>query len=163
LQHVKKTVSNSSRAFDAYPCESSRADNYAKVYLMCADESVDTQISYARALYNIGSIAENLDFHEFILLVKVCTDGDFLHPYGSSIATRGLLAAEHREVISKCLESGRLISHSDAPMSDRTISKFCSQSFVIWNAYKRSIQSDILPKAYMYGAPVLVSISNASE
>jgi glycosyltransferase involved in cell wall biosynthesis len=34
---------------------------------------------------------------------------------------------------------------------------------VVWNAYRRSMQSGVMPKAFMFGTPVLISDLNQSE
>jgi hypothetical protein len=79
------------------------------------------------------------------------------------IATRSNVPERHRAVIDQCVSSGRLVVQSGSPMTNSQINRFYAQSFVVWNAYRRSMQSGVLPKAYMFGTPVLVSTSNQSE
>jgi glycosyltransferase involved in cell wall biosynthesis len=48
-------------------------------------------------------------------------------------------------------------------LTNAEINKYYAKSTVVWNAYKRSMQSGVLAKAYMFGTPVVVSILNKSE
>jgi glycosyltransferase involved in cell wall biosynthesis len=43
------------------------------------------------------------------------------------------------------------------------INFFYRQSIVVWNAYNRTNQSGVLPKAYMFGCAVVVLNKNANE
>ncbi|MBR7784651.1 hypothetical protein, partial [Undibacterium luofuense] len=52
---------------------------------------------------------------------------------------------------------------SGKPLSNDEINSYFSQSIVVWNAYRRSMQSGVLPKAFMFGTPVLISSNNRSE
>ena len=42
------------------------------------------------------------------------------------------------------------------PMSNLEINNYFNKSLVVWNAYRRSMQSGVLPKAYMFGTPVII-------
>ena len=84
-------------------------------------------------------------------------------PYKFLIATRSDVPERLSTVIEQCVSSGRLVVQSGIPMTNDQINRFFAQSYVVWNAYKRSMQSGVLPKAYMFGTPVIVSTSNQSE
>lgn len=43
------------------------------------------------------------------------------------------------------------------PLSDDEINLAYAESFCVWNLYRRSTQSAVLPKAYMFGSPVIAS------
>lgn len=43
------------------------------------------------------------------------------------------------------------------PLSDEEINRAYAESFCVWNIYRRSTQSGVLPKAYMFGSPVIAS------
>jgi glycosyltransferase involved in cell wall biosynthesis len=59
--------------------------------------------------------------------------------------------------------TGRLTIKSGRPLSNSEMNAAYGSSLVIWNAYKRSMQSGVLPKAYMFGTPILISAANRSE
>jgi glycosyltransferase involved in cell wall biosynthesis len=160
----RKIILPSSRAFDAFPRAVYKPERYAKIDLMFADESDDDLTPCHRDFVSyIGTIAEDHAFDEFVHLMQACIDGQLLQSLKFIIATRSQIPTKYSIVITKCLSSGRLVLQSGSPMTNKTINHFYSQSFVVWNAYKRSMQSGVLPKAYMFGAPVLVSTSNTSE
>lgn len=43
------------------------------------------------------------------------------------------------------------------PLSEEEINECFAVSFCVWNLYRRSTQSGVLPKAFMFGAPVIAS------
>jgi glycosyltransferase involved in cell wall biosynthesis len=43
------------------------------------------------------------------------------------------------------------------PLSDEEINRCYARSFCVWTVYRRSTQSGVLPKAYMFGSPVIAS------
>jgi hypothetical protein len=59
--------------------------------------------------------------------------------------------------------AGRLVIKSGRPLSNSEINEAYGSSLVIWNVYRRSMQSGVLPKAYLFGTPVLISAANRSE
>jgi glycosyltransferase involved in cell wall biosynthesis len=59
--------------------------------------------------------------------------------------------------------SGKLVVRAGRALTNAEINKYYAKSTVVWNAYKRSMQSGVLAKAYMFGTPVVVSILNKSE
>ena len=79
------------------------------------------------------------------------------------IATRSHFSNERQAKIDQCASTGRLVVQSGTPMTNVEINQYYAKSLVVWNAYKRSMQSGVLPKAYMFGAPVLVSVANQNE
>lgn len=159
-----KIILPSERAFQAMPAARLQPRRYAKINLMFADESVPETQSLARDFVSyIGTIAEDHAFDEFVGLMQTCIADHALFPLKFLIATRSLVPDKHRAVIDQCVSSGRLVLQASRPMTNAEINHFYASSFVVWNAYRRSMQSGVLPKAYMFGTPVLVSTSNQSE
>ena len=159
-----KIILPSARAFDAIPKAKIESHRYAKINLIFADETgPQTQGLKREFVSYIGTIAEDHAFDEFVRLMRACIAGQTLQPLRFLVATRSNVPERHRAVIDQCVSSGRLVLHSGSPMSNEQINLFYAQSFVIWNAYRRSMQSGVLPKAYMFGTPVLVSTNNKSE
>jgi glycosyltransferase involved in cell wall biosynthesis len=159
-----KIILPSTRAFNAVPRARLEPRSYAKINLMFADETGQQTQSLTREFISyIGTIAEDHAFDEFVRLMQGCIADQTLQPLRFLIATRSQVPKQHRAVIDQCLSTGRLVMQSGSPMSNEKINRFYAQSFVVWNAYRRSMQSGVLPKAYMFCTPVLVSTSNQSE
>lgn len=159
-----KIIFPSTRAFEAIPAARLQPRRYAKINLMFADESSPDTHDLARDFVSyIGTIAEDHAFDEFVRLMHACIADEALPNLRFLIATRSQVPDKHRTAIEHGVSSGRLILQSGSPMTNSQINRFYAQSFVVWNAYKRSMQSGVLPKAYMFGTPVLVSTSNRSE
>lgn len=159
-----KIILPSTRAFEAIPAARRQPGRYAKINLMFSDESSPDKHGLARDFVSyIGTIAEDHAFDEFVSLMNACIADGALPNLRFLIATRSQVPEKHRAAIDQGVSSGRLVLQSGSPMTNSQINRFYAQSFVIWNAYKRSMQSGVLPKAYMFGTPVLVSTSNQSE
>lgn len=159
-----KIILPSVRAFEAIPRAKIESQRYAKINLMFSDETGPQTQGLAREFVSyIGTIAEDHAFDEFVRLMQVCIAEQTLQPLKFQIATRSEIPEQHRVVIDQCIASGRLILQSGHPMTNNQINRFYAQSFVVWNAYRRSMQSGVLSKAYMFGTPVLVSTRNQSE
>jgi glycosyltransferase involved in cell wall biosynthesis len=159
-----KIILPSTRAFQAIPAARLQPRRYAKINLMFADENGPETQGLARDFVSyIGTIAEDHAFDEFVRLMQTCIADQALSPLRFLIATRSQMPEKHRAAIDQCMTSGRLELQFGSPMTNSEINRFYAQSFVVWNAYRRSMQSGVLPKAYMFGTPVLVSTSNQSE
>ena len=159
-----KIILPSARAFDAVPNAKHLPHRFAQFNLMFSDEVSHQEDFHLRThLSYIGTIAEDHAFDEFVRLMQACIAAQLLLPFRFLIASPSQIPSKYTAVIGQCVSSGRLLLHSGTPMKNKQINSFYSQSFVVWNAYRRSMQSGVLPKAYMFGAPVLVSTSNTSE
>jgi hypothetical protein len=159
-----KVILPSSHAYHALPAASGNPARFAKINLLYSDEARHDQINQPRWFISyIGTIAEDHAFEEFVRLIHASITSKVLLPYKFLIATRSAIPPHLSSLIDSCVHTGRLHVHSGTPMSNIEINHFYSQSFVIWNAYRRSMQSGVLPKAYMFSTPVLVSTSNESE
>lgn len=60
-------------------------------------------------------------------------------------------------VLLKCLSNGSLVVQAGKPMTSDEINLHYREAICVWNAYKMSTQSGVLPNALMQGAPVLVT------
>jgi hypothetical protein len=159
-----KIILPSSRAYQALPVAETNTARYAKINLLFSDEARVDQLTQPRTfIAYIGTIAEDHAFEEFVQLVHTSISKETLLPYKFLIATRSHMPDKLSAVIEHGVSSGRLVIQSGSPMTNDQINGFYAQSHVVWNAYKRSMQSGVLPKAYMFGTPVLMSASNQSE
>lgn len=159
-----KIILPSARAYSALPEAKTNTERYAKINLLFSDEAHPDQLTKIRTYISyIGTIAEDHAFEDFVRLMHVCIINKTLAPFKFLIATRSQIPDKLSAVIEQGVLSGRLVLQTGVPMTNDQINDFYSQSFVVWNAYKRSMQSGVLPKAYMFGTPVLMSTSNQSE
>ncbi|OOC44216.1 glycosyltransferase [Thermosipho sp. 1074] len=61
------------------------------------------------------------------------------------------------KILQLMIADGSLkISHG-RPLRNQEINKAFERSFCVWNLYRRSTQSGVLPKAFMFGTPVIAS------
>lgn len=159
-----KIILPSARAYDALPAVRTNTDRFAKINLLFSDEVSPDQLKKPRTFISyVGTIAEDHAFEEFVRLIHGCILNKALMPYRFLIATRSHIPEQLSAVIDQCVLSGRLVVQSGTPMTNDQINDFYAQSYVVWNAYKRSMQSGVLPKAYMCGTPVIMSTSNQRE
>lgn len=159
-----KIILPSERAYNAIPEATADTCRFAKINLLFYDEAEPGSLIGLRPFISyIGTIAEDHAFEEFVKLAEGCISNKLLLPYKFLIATRSVIPDEMLEVVQRGIQSGRLVVHSGTPMTNEEINRHYAQSRVIWNGYKRSMQSGVLPKAYMFGTPVVVTESNKSE
>lgn len=159
-----KIILPSARAYNSLPAARTDTERYAKINLLFSDEARPDQLKKPRTFISyIGTIAEDHAFEEFVRLMHVCICNKTLATYRFLIATRSHIPEQLSAIIDQCVLSGRLVVQSGTPMTNDQINDFYAQSYVVWNAYKRSMQSGVLPKAYMFGTPVIMSTSNQSE
>lgn len=163
-QLSKKIILPSKRAFNAVPAAKENLSRYAKINLLFSDEATQEQLDSPRSFISyIGTIAEDHAFENFVNLVHDCISTNSLDSHRFLIATRSSIPENLKTRVNFCISSGRLVVNAGKPMSNDEINGFYAQSFVVWNAYRRSMQSGVLPKAYMFGTPVIVSTNNKNE
>ena len=137
---------------------------YHKLNLMFEDEAETLQpLDGRRYISYIGTIAKDHAFEEFFTLMQSCIRLNLLNQYVFLIATKNNLPISLVPIIEELCLKGCLEVYTGKPLSNKDINYFFSKSVVVWNAYKRSMQSGILPKAFMFGTPVLISNNNPSE
>jgi glycosyltransferase involved in cell wall biosynthesis len=111
----------------------------------------------------IGTIAEDHAFDEFIRFALLAMEGRWFPGLKFLIATRSQLAPDFQEALEPHIQAGSAVVQQGSPMDNDTINRFYNGSIVIWNAYRRSMQSGVLPKAFMFGTPLVVADGNANE
>lgn len=60
-------------------------------------------------------------------------------------------------VLTKMVDDGILRISYGKPLSNEEINMSFLRSICIWNGYRFVVQSGVLPKAYMFGTPVLAT------
>lgn len=137
--------------------------NNIKLNLIFDDEAGETNLREKKYISYIGTIAKDHAFYEFVDLVsQICRD-NLLPDVEFLVCTKSSIPKDCISKIEKCVNAGRLTVVSGKPMRTDEINYYYAKSLVIWNVYKRSMQSGVLPKAYMFGVPVITSLSGSSE
>jgi hypothetical protein len=111
----------------------------------------------------IGTIAPDHAFDCFVDFAKAAIEQKRLLGHTFLIATRSDLPDREREILGQLAASGRLRVHAGRSMSTEEINEHFRRSLVVWNAYRRSNQSGVLPKAFMFGAAVVASAELDNE
>ena len=142
-------------------CKRYKNEKYYYVPLMFDNENVEEN-SFERKYFSyIGTIATDHSFNEYMAFVLWAIRNKELDSIKFMIATRNYV--DRTGDVIEAIKSGRLVVIDGKPMTNEEINKYYSQSYVIWNAYERMMQSGVLPKAFMFGTPALVLRKNESE
>jgi hypothetical protein len=160
-----KVILPSERAESVFRMKYSHTQkDYAVVPLLFDDEAKANDFGRTRSyIAYIGTIAEDHAFDEFLKFVKDAIGNNIFPDNQYLIATGSSLSPSARAYISPLVTSGKLVLKEGSPLSNEEINDCYASSLVVWNAYKRSMQSGVLAKSYMFGTPLLVTSSNKSE
>jgi len=123
------------------------------------DDELDHEMNLATKVHfsYIGHALEGHMFPEYIESIKT------IYLKGSSItfeiATRTDITKllNHDRILLEMIDKGVLIVSQGRPLTNAEINQAYERSFCVWNVYKRSTQSGVLPKAFMFGTPVIAS------
>lgn len=129
-------------------------DKVVKFPLLFDDELNDNiKIDDKRYFSYIGHAVKGHGFDNFIDFVKNSYNNNFDIKF--KIATRTNIDKYIDKTIKNCIDQKFLIVHHGKDLSNKEINSHFSDSYCLWNLYKRSTQSGILPKAFMLGTPVI--------
>lgn len=130
--------------------------------LIYVDQNSTGAAPLKKFLSYIGTIAKDHAFNEFVGFVDHCLTNDLFPDLRFLIATRSDFDPHHfdRQGAEK---AARVVIKSGHMLSDSEINIHYAASAVIWCAYKRSNQSGVLPKAYMFGVPVVATEGTMGE
>ena len=131
--------------------------------LMFDDETIGTDLLKSERIYfsYIGTIAIDHSYTECLEFMLWAIENNKLPNLKFLIATKNNV--ERTERVQKAVEGGRLVIVDGRPMTNEEINSHYASSYAIWNAYARTNQSGVLPKAFMCGASALVLKENMSE
>lgn len=137
---------------------------YARIPLIFDDEAgVIAPFEHRRFIAYIGTVAVDHAFEDFMAYaLRAVASGSFKE-LSFLIATRSTLPSTLMARIAAVDTNGRIVIRQGKPMTAAEIGCCYRESVVVWNAYRRSMQSGVLPMAYMYGTPLLVAATNRSE
>jgi len=132
--------------------------NVAMIPLLFDDELDHEMNSNTKVHFSyIGHAVKGHMFREYIQLIKT------IYLKGSNItfeiATRTDITKllNHDRILLEMIDKGILIVSQGRPLTNAEINQVYERSFCVWNVYKRSTQSGVLPKAFMFGTPVIAS------
>lgn len=105
----------------------------------------------------IGTVAKAHDFDGFLKYMEFA--------YKNKLGTKFLIATRSKignviagkPLLTKMISNGQLEVIHGRPLSNEEINECFARSFCVWNLYRRSTQSGVLPKAFMFGTPVIAS------
>jgi hypothetical protein len=155
----------SAKAFSTFETNYSNVHKkYKLIPLLFDDEADHINTVIQRSLISyIGTIAEDHAFDEYVKFLMQAIANDWFPQYTFLIATKSTVPVSQRSLFSDFVSSGKVIIREGQPMSNSEINGCYNSSIVVWNAYRRSMQSGVLPKAFMFGTPLIVSSNNSSE
>jgi len=139
--------------------------NYCRIPLPFDDEAVSGRVEFGEKEFfsYIGTIAADHAFDRFVDFVDIAVSNGWLTKQKFLVATRSTIPARERQILHRLLQSGRVVIREGAPLTTQEMNHHYQRSLVVWNAYNRSMQSGVLPKAYMFGAAVITLRRNANE
>ena len=128
--------------------------------LVFEDEIASTALDEARRNKRffgfIGSVSKGHGIDEFLSFAKYAIRNGSTIPF--VLATRrnmGRWLARDEE-LSGYAGEGKILLHHGRVLPNDEINRWYLDSFCVWNVYRRSTQSGVLPRAFMAGTPVLV-------
>jgi glycosyltransferase involved in cell wall biosynthesis len=118
----------------------------------CA-EAVQRSLDRKRYFGFIGSLCRSHGFDQYISFVR------FALQYDSKIS---FLIASRNPIPARVVNdpifrrnANRVEILSGRPLTNNEINRCYAESFCVWNLYRRSTQSGVLPKAFMFGSSVI--------
>jgi len=132
--------------------------------LLFDDEQINSKqrIDDKKYFSYIGTVAEDHAFDEYLDFADHCITNNLLPQFKFLIATKSQLN-NYVSQKKSLFNSDRISVASGVPMSNEEINAYYAMSSVIWNAYHRTMQSGVLPKAFMFGTPVIALKKNENE
>lgn len=105
----------------------------------------------------IGTVAKAHDFEGFLKYMEFANKNKLGTKF--LIATRSKIGNVFagKPLLSKMISNGQLKVIQGKPLGNEEINDCFAKSFCVWNLYRRSTQSGVLPKAFMFGTPVIAS------
>lgn len=138
--------------------------NYSLIPLLFGDEAdpISEEIPKKFISY-IGTVAADHAFDRFVDFVELAIKNDWFPDLKFLVATSSKIPIREKDILEPYLQSGKVVISEGHPMTNEEINHYYRDSLVVWNAYNRSMQSGVLPKAYMFGAAVIVLCRNTNE
>ncbi len=159
LRYASVVIVPSLYALNNYVKNDIRYNKNSLTIPLLFDDEISEEIDIGKKQYfsYIGHAVRGHAFDYFIKLVEFIAKKD--NQIKFCIATRTDLnhLIEKNEKIRDLILEKRLIFHHGKPLTNDQINKYYKESFCIYNIYRRTTQSGVLPKAFMFGVPVIAS------
>lgn len=162
VRSVDAIVLPSQKAFQNFKlCKRYKNDKFYYVPLMFDNENLLAFKTERQYFSYIGTIASDHSYNEYLRFVLWAINNDELMQINFMIATKSHV--ERTETVQRAVSSGRLKIIDGHPLTNEEINLCYAESYMVWNAYERMMQSGVLPKAFMFGTPAIVLKKNESE
>lgn len=129
--------------------------NYYKTQLIFANENNENNKSEKKYFSYIGTVTESHNFIKYIDVIKYINKKD--KDIKFAIFTKSDISKYLDIDLKRMIQGGTIVIKHGKNLTNVEINEAYKNSFCIWNFYKRSTQSGVLPKAYMFSTPVLAS------
>lgn len=129
-----------------------------KIPLLFDDELIrNVPLSEKKYFSYIGHAVKGHAFDEFLRLIAFLYESKVDMKF--QISTRTDISSFLRSYrrINKMIEDGILVVNHGRVLSNEEINSAYAKSFCVWNIYNRTTQSGVLPKAFMFGSPVIAN------
>lgn len=152
-----KIILPSSKAFSLYKKKYAFLNKkFSLVPLIFDDEAGSLLIGDQKKYISyIGTIAADHAFDCYINFIESCVENNWFPELSFLVATKDKIPVNEKKRIASYVKSGRIVISEGHQMSTEEINGYYRDSFIVWNAYHRSMQSGVLPKAYMFGAAII--------
>lgn len=134
--------------------------NYALFPLIFNDEYINDNIERKYFLF-AGAFTRCHGCDEFLRFVEYAEDRQLKITF--MIATKQQISNKlDSHGLKAAISDNRLIVHEGRPMPTTEINSYYRQAICVWNMYKRTVQSGVLPNALMQGAPIITNGNGVS-
>lgn len=160
-----KIVLPSSKALDLYKKKYATINkNFTLIPLIFDDEALTfSKKNHKKCISYIGTIAADHAFDCYINFIESSIKNGWFLELSFLIATKNIIPTNEKKLLEPYLSSGRIFIAEGNPMTNEEINGYYNDSIIVWNAYNRSMQSGVLPKAYMFGAAIIGSFQCDNE
>jgi len=117
-----------------------------------AHSAIPESLTEKRYFGYIGSLCRSHGFDQYLSFVRYALQRDLKISF--LIASRNPLPAGTASDPLFSQNPDRVKIHCGKPLGNE-INRFYAESICVWNLYRRSTQSGVLPKAFMFGTPVI--------
>jgi glycosyltransferase involved in cell wall biosynthesis len=159
LKLADTVILASRHGLDVYESADARYNgNSAYIPLIMDDEApanVAEDLDSKQRFGFIGALCRSHGFDQYVALMREAfrRGGEFRF----LIASRNLLP---KAILKDPLLRGnqdRIEVRCGRPLNNEEMNRCYAECFCVWNLYRRSTQSAVLPKAFMFGVPVIAS------
>ena len=138
--------------------------NFKLIPLIFDDEASNLiKMNDKKYISYIGTIATDHAFDCYVNFIVSSIKYGWFPELSFLIATKNIIPRKEKKKLEPYLSSGRIFIAEGNPMTNEEINGYYNDSLIVWNAYNRSMQSGVLPKAYMFGAAIIGSFQCDNE